>query len=599
MTQRSTSHPTNHPTSHRAILGLTLAAGIGFSIWTAWWVGRSAAIEQQTRFQRQIENLTTALQRSLNRYTDVLAFLGDYYRVQQPVQRQAFARYVARSLDTYPGIQALEWAPLVQQVDRLAFERAVQAEIRAEIQIETPIQLDRPFYITELAGDRLVRAGDRPYYVPVNYVVPLSDNEAAFGFDLNSNPARAAAIEAARDSGQITATSRIRLVQERRDQFGFLVLLPLYQSTQLAPSDLATRRQQFRGILVGVFRVSDVVEEALRDLRYDIDFVLQDQGGQNAFLGRYDAVMQQVIAIEPDPSPLPDSSLCPIAADCVRPLTVGQRQWQVSFSPSSRYAADPNYSAPIALLVGLGLTTSLVLFLHNLNRELTQTKILSDLKLRFFSMASHELRTPLSTILLSAESLQLNGDQFSEDQKAQSIQRIQVTAKQMSQQITDLLTLTQAEVGKLEFQPTLLEVTPYCEQIVSEMAAGMQQRIQLTSECAGIKAFWDKKLIRSLLTNLLSNAQKYSLEPLPVEINLRCDDQTATIEIRDRGIGIPAADQAKVQDAFYRGGNVGTVTGTGLGLAIVKTCVELHRGEWWIESAVGQGTQVTVKLPLE
>lgn len=572
--------------SHPVVLRLALGVGVGLSILAALFVGRWEVSNQQTRFQRQIESLATALQRSLNRYTDVLAFLGDYYVVTQgQVERQEFSNYVARSLNTYPGIQALEWAPLVQQADRLAFERTIQAEGYPN------------FQITELTSDnRLVRAGDRPYYIPVTYVVPFANNEAAFGFDLNSNPARAAAIEFARAQGKITATGRIRLVQEQRDQFGFLVFLPLYQTATVP--DVSSRREQFEGFLLGVFRVSNVVEESLQDLGYEIDFVLYDQNvsADQRFLGRYDAVVQQVMTNERD---RPSHSLCSTATHCSRTLTVGQRQWQVIFSPSGNYPFNLNYGAPTTLFVGLVLTASLVLFLSNLNRELTQEKMLNNLKLRFFSMASHELRTPLSTILLSAESLQLNRDELSEAQKQNNIQRIYLTAKRMSQQITDLLTLTRAEVGKLEFNPELLEVEPFCQQVLEELEDNIHQRVSLTSHCQNMKAFWDKKLVRSLLTNLLFNAAKYSPNNLSVQMILRCDHQTAIVEICDRGIGIPVAEQAQIQEAFSRGSNVGDVAGTGLGLAVVKTCVELHRGEWAIESEEGQGTTVTVKLPLE
>ncbi|MBD2056028.1 CHASE domain-containing protein [Oculatella sp. FACHB-28] len=572
--------------SHPVVLRLALGVGVGLSILAALFVGRWEVSNQQTRFQRQIESLATALQRSLNRYTDVLAFLGDYYVVTQgQVERQEFSNYVARSLNTYPGIQALEWAPLVQQADRLAFERTIQAEGYPN------------FQITELTSDnRLVRAGDRPYYIPVTYVVPFANNEAAFGFDLNSNPARAVAIEFARAQGKITATGRIRLVQEQRDQFGFLVFLPLYQTATVP--DVSSRREQFEGFLLGVFRVSNVVEESLQDLGYEIDFVLYDQNvsADQRFLGRYDAVVQQVMTNERD---RPSHSLCSTATHCSRTLTVGQRQWQVIFSPSGNYPFNLNYGAPTTLFVGLVLTASLVLFLSNLNRELTQEKMLNNLKLRFFSMASHELRTPLSTILLSAESLQLNRDELSEAQKQNNIQRIYLTAKRMSQQITDLLTLTRAEVGKLEFNPELLEVEPFCQQVLEELEDNIHQRVSLTSHCQNTKAFWDKKMVRSLLTNLLFNAAKYSPNNLSVQMILRCDYQTAIIEICDRGIGIPVVEQAQIQEAFSRGSNVGDVAGTGLGLAVVKTCVELHRGEWAIESEEGQGTTVTVKLPLE
>jgi signal transduction histidine kinase len=226
-------------------------------------------------------------------------------------------------------------------------------------------------------------------------------------------------------------------------------------------------------------------------------------------------------------------------------------------------------------------------------------KRLSDLKLEFFSMASHELRTPLSTILLSAESLQVNHQYLSEEQRRANIQRIHRTAEHMRQQITDLLTLTRAEAGKQEFNPELLDLEPFCQQIIEEVEAGCNQRIVFTRDCQNRKAFWDKKLARSLLTNLLSNAMKYSPNAMDVQFTLHCNDQTATVQICDCGIGIPTPDQPHIHNAFYRGSNVGKIPGTGLGLAMVKTSVALHRGEWNIKSREGQGTTVTVKLPLE
>lgn len=244
-----------------------------------------------------------------------------------------------------------------------------------------------------------------------------------------------------------------------------------------------------------------------------------------------------------------------------------------------------------------------MLFLRSLHNELEQTKNLSHLKLQFFSMASHELCTPLSTILLSAESLQVNHQQLSKEQKWASIQRIHLTAKHMSQQITDLLTLTRAEAGKLEFNPELVDVDALCQQAIEAVETGNQsirsQPIQFMSDGKQTKAFWDQKLIRSLLTNLLTNAIKYSPNQATIQFALQYNDQTATMQISDRGIGISKTDQPRIQEAFHRGSNVGEIIGTGLGLAVVKTCVELHRGEWAIESQVGQGTVVTVKLPLE
>ena len=569
-----------------AILGLTLGLGIGLSVGAAWFVGQWEAARRQAQFQQQIENLSTALQRSLNRYTDVLTFLHDYYQVaEQPVSRQAFAEFVARSLSTYPGIQALEWAPLVRAGDRAAFEANIQAEGYPA------------FTITELSPTgQLQRAGARAEYVPVTYVAPFLNNEAALGYDLASDATRAAAIAPARASGRIMATERIRLVQEQRDQFGFLVVLPLYPNGDIPP-DQPTREAEFEGILLGVFRVADVVEEALQDLSVDIDFALYDQdaGAERQFLGQYEAASKTVVVTEA--SIRPASSVCPRPEDCTRLLTLGQRQWRVAFAPAATYDLGRGYGPPLTLLTGLLLTGSLALFLRNLQAELDRTRTLGEMKLQFFSMASHELRTPLSTILLSAESLRQDVTPLAAAQP--KVERILVTAQHMGQQIADLLTLTRAEAGKLEFHPALVDAVKLCQEVMDEVQPQVSQPLGFTGPDRPTAAFWDRRLVRSLLTNLLLNAANYSPRDGPIYVTLSSDGQGATLTMQDAGRGIPAADLVSIREAFQRGSNVGDRPGSGLGLAIVHTVVTQHRGSWQIASTEGQGTTVTVQLPLE
>lgn len=573
-------------------LWVTLAMGVGLSVGAAVFVGRWEFTSNQTRFQKQIENLATVLQRSLNRYTDVLVSISDYYTANQlRVGRQEFGSFVQRSLRSYPGIRALEWAPLVHHADRLTYEKQMQAAGYPNFQIK------------QLADEtRLVTAADRPFYVPVTYIEPFTGNEAALGYDLNSNATRAAAIQIAQDTGESTATGRIRLVQEKQDQFGFLVFLPVYQAKPASAPSLNT--PPLAGFLLGVFRVADVVEESLQSLSNEIDFVLYDQNAEpeTQFLGFYEAAQKRVVVSGnlPEGQRLPDSRgkiNCPQGVDCTRLLEVGQRQWQIVFLPAFQGPARVSYGAIATLLIGLLLTGSLVLFLHTLSQKLVRTQELSELKLRLFSMASHELRTPLSTILLSSESMLVNHDYLTEAQKQKNIQRIHLIAKRMSQQITDILTLTRAEVGKLEFTPELFDLETFCHQLVEEMQSTRNRKLIFDSNGQTKRSFMDKKLLRSLLTNLLSNAIKYSPDEAPIYVSLSCDETLATFQIRDQGIGIPPEDQPRIYETFYRGQNVGDITGTGLGLAVVKTCVDLHQGEITIDSKPGQGTIVTVTIP--
>ncbi|MCH8888694.1 MAG: PAS domain S-box protein, partial [SAR324 cluster bacterium] len=109
---------------------------------------------------------------------------------------------------------------------------------------------------------RMIRAGSRAEYFPVYYVEPLQGNEAAFGFDLGSNPTRLKALRKARDTGGLVATERITLVQEDQDQFGFLVFLPVYGSGEV-PATVAMRRKTLTGFVLGVYRIAGIVRSSL------------------------------------------------------------------------------------------------------------------------------------------------------------------------------------------------------------------------------------------------------------------------------------------------------------------------------------------------
>jgi signal transduction histidine kinase len=108
----------------------------------------------------------------------------------------------------------------------------------------------------------------------------------------------------------------------------------------------------------------------------------------------------------------------------------------------------------------------------------------------------------------------------------------------------------------------------------------------------------DEKLTYHILTNLISNAIKYSPEGGTVFVELVLADSQVIFRIQDEGIGIPAACQENLFTAFHRAKNVGKIPGTGLGLAIVKKCVDLQGGQITVESEVGKGTTFTVKIPL-
>jgi signal transduction histidine kinase len=223
-------------------------------------------------------------------------------------------------------------------------------------------------------------------------------------------------------------------------------------------------------------------------------------------------------------------------------------------------------------------------------------------------MTSHEFRTPLTTIQSSAQMLERYRNRLPEEKQLSHLSRIQTAVERMTQMLNDVLIIGKAESGKLEFQPTQIDLVQFCRELVEELqqGSGKQQAlaehpdrvIAFTSQCHCFSGNIDEKLLRHILSNLLTNAIKYSPDSSTVQFDLTCVNGNAVFQIRDQGIGIPPEDLPRLFETFHRATNVGTIQGTGLGLAIVKQCVELHKGEITVKSEVGKGTIFTVALPL-
>jgi PAS domain S-box-containing protein len=235
-----------------------------------------------------------------------------------------------------------------------------------------------------------------------------------------------------------------------------------------------------------------------------------------------------------------------------------------------------------------------------IRNALERERELNELKTRFVSMTSHEFRTPLTTILSSAELLEHYSGQWDEQKRHQYLRKIQTSAQHMTELLNDILLINKAEAGKLEFNPQPLNLVQHCREIIEELQITTQKHtLQLRSQSASIHAMLDRKLIRHMLTNLLSNAINYSPGGGNIRIDLAQKAHLILIRVTDQGIGIPAEMQSTLFDSFVRGSNVGNISGTGLGLAIVKKSVDRHQGQISVKSQVGCGTSFSITLPLQ
>ncbi len=239
-----------------------------------------------------------------------------------------------------------------------------------------------------------------------------------------------------------------------------------------------------------------------------------------------------------------------------------------------------------------------------LKQALEKEKELNQLKSRFISMASHEFRTPLAIISSSSGILQEFSDRLHEERKQEHLQTIQNTIKHITQILDDVLMINRAEADKIELHLEAVDIIDFCRYLIQEIAANHSQysinfSVDLGEEIPAESLIiqFDKKLLQQIITNLLTNAIKYSPNHNLVNFSLTKTDDQIIFKISDHGIGIPEADQVNLFESFHRASNVGNIAGTGLGLSIVKKCVDLHQGKISVESQIGKGTTVTIAIP--
>ncbi len=253
--------------------------------------------------------------------------------------------------------------------------------------------------------------------------------------------------------------------------------------------------------------------------------------------------------------------------------------------------------------IALQTTIEIALSRHQaeetMRQALKKEQELNELKSQFISIASHEFRTPLTTIRLSTDMLEILCRDYMDEKKIKHFNRIHTSITEMVQLMNDVLMVEKAEAGKLEFEPSQLNLKDFCGELIEQLQFNARQQYLITFNSPNnINACIDETLMRYILSNLLSNAIKYSPQGGTINVELNCKDETVILRIQDWGIGIPQENQAQLFQPFYRASNARKIQGTGVGLSIVKQCVDLHGGQIAVESELGVGTTFTVTLPV-
>src|ERR1700730_17073241 len=194
-----------------------------------------------------------ALREQMLKSMEVLHSIASFHATRAEISREEFRSFVRAALTRQPELQALSWDPRVSQKERPAWEARARADGFPN------------FHFTEKEAQNVILpASSRHEYYPVFFLEALERNEEALGFDVRSEEVRRRALENARDTGRATATAPLRLAQEQASQLGFLVFQPVYRGECRT---LEQRRENLAGFAVAVFRICDLVEPSLCELR--------------------------------------------------------------------------------------------------------------------------------------------------------------------------------------------------------------------------------------------------------------------------------------------------------------------------------------------
>ena len=595
----------------------------------------------QQAFHAAASDRILMVQREIEQNLGIVQDIGSFFDASQWVGRRDFRKFVGPALKRYPSIAALKWIPRVTGTERVSFEEEARRSFRK-------------FRINENneAGD-LIRAEPRPVHFPVLYVQPYQLNKEELGLDLASVPAILAALQQTRDTGQMRASSRIRLERENRIEYGFAARLPVYNKANADEADsedeetaLDTSEEQqlqLRGFAEGVFFISDIVEGALQNLSPSgIDMTFYDVSGDNE---RQYLYLHSSRKRSADTGPHnPGNEESQEMRELTQTISIADRQWEVLCNSIPGYFQPDPWSGWATLAGGLPFTALLTIYLSTLvgreakvrrlvtertkqlvevNKELnseinerlnfeTKLKTLNEtLEQRvairtaeaerhaeeleqFAYVTSHDLKAPLRGIANLAAWLKEDlGDKLTEDTREQ-LDLLHDRVQRMYALIEGLLDYSR--IGKAAHPMESVDTDELLAEVIDSLSPPDGFTIDVAANMPNL--YTDRLHLYQVFSNLIGNSIKHGRMPQgKTEVTVRNLGEYYLFAVADNGPGIAPEYHEKVFMMFQTLTVNDYDSNTGIGLALVKKIVHEHGGSIKLESEEGHGTTFWFSWP--
>ena len=251
--------------------------------------------------------------------------------------------------------------------------------------------------------------------------------------------------------------------------------------------------------------------------------------------------------------------------------------------------ATPVRNVPGTIMMWIGSST-----------DIDEQKRQEERKDAFISMASHELKTPVTSLKGFAHILQNRLKKHGDEESLHFLASINKQLNRLTRLINDLLDITRVQQGRLEYDEELFSLDVLVQETIENLQAGTTTHRLIFEESQDAQVYADRDRIGQVLTNLITNAVKYSPGADRIIIRLLKDGDSATVSVQDFGIGIAAKHQARIFERFYQvtDPEEKTYPGLGIGLYLSSEIIKRHRGRIQVESKKGSGSTFSFSLPL-
>jgi signal transduction histidine kinase len=235
-------------------------------------------------------------------------------------------------------------------------------------------------------------------------------------------------------------------------------------------------------------------------------------------------------------------------------------------------------------------------------RDLTEEHRLEETRADFVATVSHELRTPLASIHGAANTLRMRNEQLRPGTRRDLLEIVFEQSERLAHLVDQILLANQLSSGTAHVERRSFDAVEATRDAVAGLRPALPREIELDAHLppAAVRAVGDPERVRQVIVNLVENAAKYSPGGGRVDVLVTVAGDTARFAVRDEGLGVPANEQERIFEKFYRldASMSRGVGGSGIGLYICRELVELMDGRIWVTSQGGVGSTFAFELPL-